>query len=43
MVEAVLAFPFIGNMPAPVTDSAVRDALLGADALGKEVSPAATA
>lgn len=37
VVEGTLAFPFIGNMPEPVTADGVRSALLDAHALGLSV------
>jgi glycerol dehydrogenase len=43
VVAATLAFPFIGNMPAPVSEADVRRALLDADALGRQVLSAAGA
>ena len=38
VVEGTLAFPFIGNMPGPVTADTVRSALLESHALGLLVS-----
>jgi glycerol dehydrogenase len=38
VVEGTLAFPFIGNMPEPVTADVVRAALLEAHALGLAVA-----
>ena len=35
VVEAVLAYPFIGNMPMPLDAGALRTGLLAADALGR--------
>lgn len=38
VVEGTLAFPYIGNMPGPVTADVVRSALREAHALGRSVS-----
>jgi len=37
VISATLSFPFIGNMPAPVNEVNLRQALLNADALGRRV------
>jgi glycerol dehydrogenase len=37
IAEGTLAFPFIGNMPRPVDAAAVRESVLAADRLGREV------
>jgi glycerol dehydrogenase len=38
IVDGMLAFPFIGNMPREVTATAAKAAILDADALGRAVS-----
>ena len=38
MRSGTLAFPFIGNMPQPVTAKLVRTAVLGANELGLAVA-----
>ena len=38
IIAGTLAFPFIGNMPQPVTRETVRSALLDAHALGRSVT-----
>ncbi len=38
VIEGTLAFPFIGNMPMPVTAHGVRDGLLGAHEVGRRVT-----
>jgi glycerol dehydrogenase len=38
VVDGVLAFPFIGNMPTPMTGAVLREGLLGAHALGHAVA-----
>jgi glycerol dehydrogenase len=37
IVAATVAFPFIGNMPSPVSEAGVRTALLEADELGRRM------
>jgi len=43
VVEAAMAFPFIGNMPFTVTSEALYAALLAADRIGRCASPLAAA
>jgi glycerol dehydrogenase len=38
IVEGTLAFPFIGNLPKPVSAETIRKAVVGADRLGRTVA-----
>ncbi len=40
VVEGTMGFPFIGNLASPVTEVTVRQALLGADQLGRQTCDA---
>ncbi|RLQ21208.1 iron-containing alcohol dehydrogenase [Seongchinamella sediminis] len=39
VVDAAMAFPFIGNMPLEVTSTKLKQAILTADRLGLEIAP----
>ena len=39
VLEAAMAFPFLGNMPFEVTLESLKGALLAADRLGRDISP----